>query len=287
MKLFKKVAVMGTGLIGGSIALAIKRHNLAGSVVGVSRHKETLLRAKKRGVIDSGSQNLCSIENADFVVLAVPARAIKKLSLEISRIVSDDCIVIDVGSTKEEIVACFDKAFKHYVGTHPLAGSEKRGVAYAQAGLFKDSLCILTPTRRTDKEALRTVKKLWRCIGADTVEMSPSAHDKMLAFISHLPHVIAFCLMETIPSRHVRYAPASLKDATRVAASDSILWRDIILTNPDNVIRSISAFEKLLARVKSAARRNQGEILERIFKNAKYKRELLNGHRDRRSGGRR
>ncbi|MEW6075379.1 MAG: prephenate dehydrogenase/arogenate dehydrogenase family protein [Candidatus Omnitrophota bacterium] len=287
MKLFRKVAIVGTGLIGGSIALAIKRHGLAECVVGVSRHKETILRAKKRGMIDEGSQDLRIIKNADLLVIATPVRTIEKLASAIARLVPGHCIVIDVGSAKEAIAERFDKVFTRYVGTHPLAGSEKRGVAHAEAGLFKDSLCILTPTRKTDTKALRAVKKLWRSIGADTVEMSPSAHDKMLAFISHLPHVVAFCLMAAIPAQFLRYAPASLKEATRVAASDSILWSDILLSNSGNIIRSVGVFERMLSRVKSAAKRNRAKLLERIFKDAKFKRELLDGYRNRRSGGRR
>lgn len=287
MKLFHKVAIIGTGLIGGSIGLAIKKHHLADCVVGVSRHQETLLRAKKAGVIDKGSRDLRIIENADLLVLSMPVRAIESLSLRISRIIPESCIVIDVGSTKKELVDILSKIFKRYVGAHPLAGSEKRGVAYAEPGLFNDSLCILTPIRNTDKAALRKIKHFWNCIGAEVLVMDPSAHDKMLAFISHLPHVISFCLMEIIPERYARFAPASLKEATRVAASDGFLWRDIILSNSGNVIRAIGAFQNALSKVRSAAKANKGKILVRLFKNAKNKRELLDGYRNRRAGGRR
>jgi prephenate dehydrogenase len=157
MRLFNKVAIVGVGLIGGSLALAIKKRGLAKEVIGVSRRKKTLLLARQRGMIDRGSQDLNIIKDVDLVILAAPVETIIKTAQEVSKIVGPDCIVIDVGSTKEQIVFKLEKLFKHFVGSHPLAGSEKRGVSNACDEIFNNSLCILTPTKHTAASALRKV----------------------------------------------------------------------------------------------------------------------------------
>lgn len=274
-KLFNKVAIVGTGLIGGSMALAIKKKRLADEVIGVSRHKKTLLAAKNNGAIDRGSQDINIIKGADLVVLATPVNTVLDLALPISKIIKPDCIVTDVGSTKKEIVSKLEIIFPRYIGSHPLAGSERRGIDNADAGIFQGSLCILTPTKKTDKGALNKIKKLWNILGVKPVFLTPDTHDKILSFVSHLPHVAAFSLIGTVPRKYLRFAASGLKDTTRIAASDSELWSDIFLSNPKNIANAIDLLQKALSRIKSALNKRDKKLLALILKEAKKKREAL------------
>lgn len=275
MRLFDKVAIVGTGLIGGSMALAIKKKGLAREIVGVSRHKNTLLLAKKSGAIDKGSQHLSIIQDADLVVLATPVNTILNLADIISKFISRECIVTDVGSTKQEIVSQLSKIFPNYVGSHPLAGSEKRGIKNAYSGMFEDSLCILTPAKNTNPKALRKIKILWNQLGAKVINLEPDTHDRILSFVSHLPHALAFSLIDIIPPRYLKFGANSLKDTTRISVSDSQLWADIFLSNPKNIVRAIELFQKNLSRIKSAINKKNKKILVKILEDAKKKREIL------------
>ncbi len=275
MCLFNKVAIVGTGLIGGSIALALKKKRLANEVIGVSRHKKSLLLAKRKGAIDKGSQTLGIIRDVDLLILATPVNRIINLAPRISGIVGKDCIVTDVGSTKEEVVFRLEKLFANYVGSHPLAGSEKRGIINAHPDLFRNSLCILTPTRDTNNKALDKVNLLWNRIGAKTVLLSPQAHDKILSFVSHLPHIVAFSLIGIMPRQYLKFASTGLKDTTRIAASEAELWTDIILSNRKNIIKTVELLQVNMSRVKSAIRKKDRKLLGLIIKKAKAKREIL------------
>jgi prephenate dehydrogenase len=275
MRLFNKVAIIGTGLIGGSMALAIKKKRLTHQIIGVSRHKNTLIWGKKSHVIDKGSQNLSIIQDADLVVLATPVNTILKLADIILKFVRKDCIVTDVGSTKCEIVSKLSKIFPNYVGSHPLAGSEKRGLANASTDIFKNSLCILTPARNTNPKALKKIKNLWNKLGARVIFLSPDTHDRILSFVSHLPHVIAFSLIDIVPDKYLNFGATGLKDTTRIALSDSRLWVDIFLSNRENMLKSIEHFENNLSRIKSTINKRDERTLIKILKRAKGKREIL------------
>ncbi|MBM3245906.1 MAG: prephenate dehydrogenase/arogenate dehydrogenase family protein [Candidatus Omnitrophica bacterium] len=277
MKLFNKVAIIGTGLIGGSLALALKKKGLAEEIVGVSRHKKTLSLAKKMKVIDKGSQDLEIIQGADLVILATPVNTIINLAPEISKVIAKGCIVTDVGSTKEAIVSRLEKIFPRYVGSHPLAGSEKRGIASANAGIFKGSLCILTPTINTDRIAEERISNMWIKLGAKVIRLTPAAHDKILSFVSHLPHLVAFSLIGAVPGKYLKFASGGLKDTTRVAASDSELWADIFLSNQKNMAKAIALIEENLSKIKSAIKRRDKRLLIKILKNAQDKRKALRG----------
>ena len=274
MRLFKKVAVIGAGLIGGSIALAIKKKKLADEVVGVTRHRRTLLLAKKIGAIDRGAQDLSIVRGADLVIFATPVKTILGQAKKVSRLIKKDCLVTDVGSTKKEIVAKLERIFPGYVGTHPLAGSEKRSVINADPGLFKGSLCIVTPTKNTCPQAKRKIEKLWRNLGAKMLSLPPAGHDKALSFVSHLPHAVAFSLIGTVPGQFLKFAASGLKDTTRIAASDAHLWADIFLSNKD-LPEAIDKFTDNLARIKSAIRKKDKNLLSKILKTARDKRKSL------------
>jgi len=275
MRLFNKVAIVGVGLIGGSIALAIKKKKLAREIIGVSRRRKSLLLARKRGAIDRGAQQIDIIKDADLVILATPVSVILNLAPQISKIIRPDCIVTDVGSTKAEIVAKLEKIFPNFVGSHPLAGSEKRGILNACPELFKDSLCILTPTKKTAVKAKKRIAEFWHELGARVIFLSVSNHDKALSFISHLPHVAAFSLMRSVPNQYLKFAANSLKETTRIASSDIRLWADIFLSNRKNIAGSIASLERNLKQIKSAIGTNNRRLLLKVLKAANFKRELL------------
>ena len=275
MRLFNKVAVIGTGLIGGSLALVIKKRKLAKEVVGVASHKSSLDLALKNKVIDQGALSLNIIKGADLLIMSTPVDAIIGLRKEILKYVNSDCIVMDVGSTKEKIVSFLERDFPNYVGSHPLAGSEKRGVTHAYAGIFKDSLCLLTPTAKTSVEAIKKIKALWRKAGAEIICLTPKKHDRILAFTSHLPHAVAFSLIGSVPAENLKFSSGGLKDTTRIASSDPLLWQGIFLTNRKNMLTAIAVFEKNLAKIKLAIRKNDKNKLTGILRLAQKKRNSL------------
>jgi prephenate dehydrogenase len=275
MKLFQRIAIIGTGLVGGSIALAVKRKRIAGEVIGVSRHKETIRLALKNRAIDRGSQDLGIIKGADLVIFATPVGTIIDQAAAVSRVVGPDCIVSDVGSTKFEITSCLEKIFPNFVGSHPLAGSERRGFIWASSGLFESSLCIITPTRKTNSGALKKITGLWKRLGADVIRMDPALHDRILAQVSHLPHLLAYSLINSSPREYLRFAAGSLRDTTRVAASDSRLWTDIFLSNRENLLFAVEAWQKELAKIKSAIAGKNAVALDKLLRSAKQKRESL------------
>jgi len=266
MEQFKKVAIVGVGVIGGSLALAIKEKNLARKIVGVSRHRKTISLAKQCGAIDSGACDINVLEGADLLIFAAPVSVILKLAKAVSGIINKDCIVTDVGSTKKEIVASLEKIFPNYVGSHPLAGSEKQGVLNANGELFKNSSCILTPTGRTNTAALSKIELLWEELGAKTFSLSPGIHDQVLSFVSHLPHAVAFSLLDSVPKRYLKFAASGFRDTVRIAFSDEGIWSDIFLSNRKELLKAVGSFEKSLSRIKSALKKGDKKLLSGILK---------------------
>lgn len=236
------------------MALDIKKKALANCVVGVSRRRTSLRLAKKMGAIDFGSQDLSVVKEADLVIFATPPSAILQSAPLVARLIKKDCIVIDVASTKEKIVSSLAKLFPNYVGTHPLAGSEKKGIKNASSGCFKDSLCLLIPVKGARKEVLNKVKLFWKRLGAKTTVIDAATHDKILAFTSHLPHIAAFSLLKTVPSSYIRFSASGLRDTTRIASSDPVLWADIFLANRKNILLAIGHLESNLEKIKNALR---------------------------------
>lgn len=273
--MFKKIAIIGTGLVGGSLALAIKKKRIACEIVGVSRHKKSISLAKKIGAIDRGSQDLRIIKDSDLVILATPVNTILNLAPRIFGIIDKKCIVTDVGSTKQDIVAKLERIFPNFVGGHPLAGSEKRSILNADAQIFKGSLCILTPTKTTKMPALNKISVFWKRMGAKTIFLDPQTHDKILSITSHLPHAVAFALIGIVPAKYFEFSAGGLKDITRIALSDNELWADIFLSNRKNILKGIHLLQSNLSRIKSAIKFQNRHLLSKILKEAKKKREKL------------
>jgi len=275
MKPFKKAAIIGTGLIGGSLALDLRKYGLAKEIVGVSRHVKSLIWAKRIHSIDRGSLDLNIAKDADLLIFATPINTILDLAPKLVKIVSKECIVTDVGSTKELVVKSLEKLFPKYVGSHPLAGSEKRGVQYAHKDLFKNSLCIMTPTEKSNRRALRLVGEIWKKAGAKTVILAPQLHDLILAAVSHLPHIAAFSLIASVPDSFLKFASGGLKDTTRIAGSDSELWAQIFLSNRKNLLKNIAVLEKNISAIKSAIKNNDRQKLSQILEDARNKRNRI------------
>lgn len=278
MRLFNKVAIVGVGLIGGSAALAMRKHGLAEEIVGVSRHKASIARAKRMGVVDTGSTDLDSIKGADLIILATPVAHLIESLPRVFKLAKNGAIIIDVASTKGAVVAAANKLTsknKIFIGCHPLAGSEKRGVANACPGLFKNSLCILTPSKIKNTAALTKVARMFQIMGARTMKLSAKNHDAILASVSHLPHAAAFCLMHAIPKQDLKFGAGGLKDTTRIASSDPQIWEEIFLTNREELLKSMDTFERSLGRLKALLKKKDVRALRAFLKSAKDRRDSI------------
>lgn len=273
--MFDKVVIIGTGLIGGSLGLDLKKKHLAGQITGLSRRKKNADFSKKIGAIDHVSRSLDAVKDADLVILAAPIDAIIGIGLKIAKKIKKDCIVIDVGSSKEEIVSKLSGVIPNFIGCHPMAGSEKRGAVSLRSGIFYSSICVITPNAKTNNNALHKIKLLWRKLGAQIVMLTPKKHDQVLALTSHLPHSIAFSLINTVPDKFLTLGSGGLKDSTRIAASDAGLWSQIFLSNRLNLLKALTRFQSELGALKLALKNKNKKLITKILKLARQKRERL------------
>lgn len=281
----KRIAIIGVGLIGGSLGLALKKRNLIEEVVGIGRRQESLDKALQAGAVDRATLKLEEgVKDVDLVVIATPVGLITEMVKRTIRALPRGAIITDVGSTKEKIVQEVNKFLPEkisFIGGHPLAGSEKRGVEEARAALFEDSVCVLTPGGETSSEALDEVKSLWKSVGARVLAMKPEEHDFLIAATSHLPHLIATTLVNLVSDlkrkdEHIISLIASgFKDTTRIAASSPELWRDICLSNKNNLTAMIDRFKGLLEEVREHISREDGPLLREDFARARTFRDKL------------
>lgn len=282
---FRRVTIIGVGLIGGSLAMVMKKKGLADEIIGAGRRRGNLQKAKKLGVIDGYSLDLQkAAKGADLVVLTAPVGSFEKIAEEIRPALGDGTVVTDVGSVKGRLVGSLERIIPYrvrYVGAHPIAGREKSGIEAASADLFKGTRCILTPTKRTEPGALRMIRALWEKAGAKTISMDPYRHDMIFGAVSHLPHVIAYCLVNTVldleeEGQIIKYSAGGFKDFTRVAASHPEMWRDICLLNRDNLIDMVKRFQKTLDNIREAIETGDETALLKEFKRARKVRARLN-----------
>lgn len=278
-RLFKKIAIIGVGLIGGSIGMAIKKNGLADEVVGLSYRQSSLTTALKNNAIDKAFNDARkAVKGADLVILATPVKIIISMLSEISKHLKPGCIVTDVGSVKKIIIDVAEKtlpASVSFVGSHPLAGSEKSGAGNASAELFNNSLCIVTPTQKTRRGAKDRVKNFWIKLGITVSFLSPDEHDRILAYISHMPHLLAYALMDSIPPEYLRYASQGLKDTTRIASSSANMWMDICMANPKNILHSLDEVVKTLSTFRKFIIAKDEKNLVDYFRKSKTKRDGL------------
>ena len=277
---FKRVAIVGVGLMGGSLGMAIKKHRLAREVIGLSHRQAALDQAVKSNAIDTPCLDVKkAISNADLVVLATPVDSIIKLFKTIDPYLKRGCIVTDVGSAKTSIVEHGEKTLSNpafFVGSHPLAGSEKKGVVNASADLFEGSICIMTPTNKTNQVAKQKMKHFWTKLGMNVKLLSPEEHDEILAYVSHLPHLLAYGLMAGIPSKFLEYASQGLKDTSRVAASSPQMWSDICMANSKNILNALDQCVEYLAHFRKAIVSHDQKNLMNYFTKAQEKQNKLN-----------
>jgi prephenate dehydrogenase len=279
--LFERVAVVGVGLIGGSLALAARAAGLVGHVTGVGRGAANLATARERGIVDHTSHRIEDIGVVDLVVLAAPVRSIPPLARRLAPHLKAGTVVTDVGSVKGSIVEELERLLPAdcpFVGAHPIAGSERSGAEVAEAGLFQGAPCVLTPTERTDAGALERVEALWRGVGARVLRMSPAEHDRALAWTSHLVHALAYCLTQAIDASNPQAfacAGPSLRETTRVAASAPRLWNDIFLANGPALIEVIETFVSRLDELKQSIARGDEEAILRLLEAGRNARQRL------------
>ncbi len=286
-ELFKQMAVIGVGLIGGSVGLIARRKHLVRSVVGYGKKRGELQRAVTLGAIDRyflSPQK--AVEGADLIVLATPVGMFEKIACAIAPHLKEGAIVTDVGSVKGKEVERIESLLPSYVsfvGGHPIAGREKSGVEVASADLFSGMRCILTPTPRTHPAALKKVAALWKALGTTVIEMDPLVHDQIMAAVSHLPHLVAYALMETLLNTRVakqdpiRFSAGGLRDFTRVAASASDMWRDIFLLNGARIVEMIDLYQGVLETLKKKIIAQDGAGLIEILDRARVLRQSLIG----------
>lgn len=281
----KKVAVVGVGLIGGSVGMALKKRHLVDEVIGIVRRQESIDESLKLGAVDRATLDLEEeVKDVNLSLIATPVGIIPQTAERIARRLSPGAIITDVGSTKAQVVKEVEDILPDgisFVGAHPMAGSERGGVNAARADLFEGSVCVLTPGDKTTPGALKTVKSLWESMGARTVEMKPEEHDFLVAATSHLPHLVATALVNLVDNlkgedeRILSLIASGFKDTTRIASSSPLLWQDICLTNKKNIATMIDRLMALLEKMKECILEEDMETLLREFEKAKSLRDQL------------
>lgn len=283
MKTLETVAIVGVGLLGGSIGLALKERRLAQRIVGVGRRESRLREAQNCGAIDEFTTDLkLGVTGAGLVVVCTPVEQIVDHVLEVAAACPADALITDVGSTKEQVVSALDQRLNRhrrtgprFVGSHPLAGSEKTGVVHARADLFVGRTVVVTPTRSTRREDLEAVQEIWQGLGASIMQLSPRQHDEALATTSHLPHLVATVLAASTPERLLELVASGWGDTTRIAAGDPELWRQILEDNRAHVLKALDKFEKVLDSFREALEREDGRKVRRLLEQGKRKRDAV------------
>jgi len=278
-----QITILAPGLIGGSLAKALKANGFTGEIVGWGRRESSLNKALELGVIDRYSLDLSqAISGAEVIVIATPTLIAAEMLKQLAPLVNEEVIITDVASVKGNLLSVAKQAFgtvpANLVLAHPIAGSEKSGVAAAKADLFVNHRVIVTPTEQTNPQALQTVKSLWQSVGAELVDMPVDEHDKVLAATSHLPHVLAYTLVDALagnPEQQniFRFAAGGFRDFTRIASSDPTMWHEISLANRDALLTIIDEFSAQLANVREAIATGDSENILGCFNRAKTARD--------------
>lgn len=290
----QRLTVIGVGLIGGSLARALRQANAVGEVVGCGRDAGHLQRAQELGVIDRWSTDpAVAVADADVVLLAVPVGALRALFKAIRSTLAPQAIITDAGSTKLSVIdaarAAFGQLPAGFVPGHPIAGTEKTGVEASSPELFRERRVILTPTLETDSTATARIRAMWQLAGAQVSEMSAEHHDQVLAATSHLPHVLAYALVDHLAAMDDRmeifaYAAGGFRDFTRIASSSPEMWRDIACANREALTAVLDGYLQDLQQLREAIARDDGDAVIAVFRRAKQARDRLinlagpNGH---------
>lgn len=276
MALFNQVTIIGVGFMGGSVAKAIRKKRVVKKIIGFFRSKQKQKKALRSRIVDDGFFTLKeSIKGSDLVILALPVHQIISFMAKLKNIVDRDVVIMDMGSTKLNITTTAQKFRLNFVGTHPLAGSEKKGANFSSENLFDTSLVIITPTQKTAPRTLKKIRSFWRQLNTKTTVLAPKLHDTILAHTSHLPHVVAFSLINAIPKQYLSFGASGLKDSTRIALSDTSLWTHILLHNRIEVLRSLTRFQQEVKKIKIAMKHKQSNRILNILSSARTKRQTI------------
>jgi prephenate dehydrogenase len=279
--MMNKICIIGVGLIGGSFGVGLKKSNQIKKIVGFDKDKSSLVKAKKLGVIDEYSLDIAqALSGADLVLIATPVNSFKAILQMIKPHISTHIIITDVGSTKVSVVdmakQIFGKMPTNFIPAHPIAGKEQSGVESADADLFKNKRVIITPEANANAQSVAVVSELWQGIGAKVEIMHANKHDDLLAMTSHLPHILAFGLMDYLINNNpdaCHYAAGGFKDFSRIASSDAVMWRDICINNPEQIVKHIEGYQQNLTNISNLIKTNQPKKLEKLFTDAKSARD--------------
>ncbi len=280
-----RLAIFGVGLIGGSLALALKEAGVVGEVVGCGRGKPNLEKALELGIIDRYERDpVKAVEGADVVFMATPVKTLGTVTRQCLPGLKAGAIITDGGSVKEDVVTAIEPLLPNgifFVPGHPIAGTENSGAEAAFAELYRGKRTILTPTINTDNAALALIRKMWQIAGSEVVEMAVDKHDKILAAISHLPHMVAYSLVNAVGSYDhyeeniLEYSAGGFRDFTRIASSDPTMWRDIAETNREALLEMIGQFENSLAELKADISNGDGDKMFEFFLRSKQLRDAI------------
>jgi prephenate dehydrogenase len=280
---WKKVTLVGVGLLGGSLGMALRKRRLAKSVVGFVRRKASVAECKRVGAVSLATQDLArAVKEAELIVLCTPIAQMRPLVEQMLPSLLPGAVVTDVGSVKGSIVreleSLLAKAGAHFVGSHPMAGSERTGVAAARADLFVDAVCVITPTPNSNEAAVLNVEQLWKSVGSRLLRLTPQAHDALVSRSSHLPHVLATQLVNLVlrpeqPKEQGMLCANGFRDTTRIASGSPEMWRDIAMANRTNLLRALSAFESGLGDFKRALRSGNEGAIAKFFEEARQRRD--------------
>jgi prephenate dehydrogenase len=276
--MFNQLGVIGCGLMGGSFALALKRAGLVKRVIGYSKSPSTTEKAKKLGVIDQAAESaLLAVSGSDIVLIAVPVAATEATFKAIRHLIEPGVLIMDVGSTKRDVVDAARRVLKEniasFVPAHPIAGKEVSGIANADATLYNGRQVILTPLPQTNPELVQKATDVWAAIGAQVLRMTPENHDGAFAAVSHLPHMLAFAYFNSVARQpagrdYLSLAGPGFRDFTRIAASDSTMWRDILMSNREEVLKQSMRFRHTLEAMEHALKSGNVEALEDMVRSA-------------------
>jgi prephenate dehydrogenase len=279
----QRLAIVGIGLLGGSVAKASRERGLAREIVGIGRERSRLEPARRDGVLDRATLDLAEgLRGADVVVLAMPVLVIESLLPAVAAAVGEGTLVTDVGSTKAAIVKAADalairRPF-HFVGSHPMAGSERAGYAVARGDLFERATVIVTPTDATSVQAVKETTSLWEAMGGRVSQLDPATHDRVVAAISHLPHLVAFALVagaHRFEPGALAFAARGFRDTTRIAASDPLVWQEIFRGNREALLASVGQFREALGEIERLVDRGDDAAVQAWIQRVKNLREAL------------
>lgn len=275
----RRVAILGLGLMGGSLGYALSRLAKPPQIVGFAHRPEVRARARKIGVVDEIHDSpSAAVRGADLVILCTPVAALEGLLSDAAESLLDGAVVTDVGSTKRSIVAAASRLLPksaHFIGSHPMAGSEKKGIDFARPDLYDGAVCIVTPTTQTNPAALAQVETFWSKLQCRVHRMDPDTHDEILAYVSHLPHLLAVNLVAAQPEGAAAVAAGGFRDMTRIAAGDPVMWRDIFLDNREALRRSVQTLKGELDRIIAMIDRGDGSSLQAYLQAIKDKKQTF------------